>query len=162
MTSALAAAALTTACHHRTDLSGTYATQVSARSLFCASLTHRETAMLRTSTRPRACAEQGLEQKPSHVRRQRYAGRFPRSFAEKHKERAGDPATVGKIEAKGNTGVYTERWRAVTQLGQSSCKRLHSCWHAPPDLRLRDNQRAESAAGPHGRRLYSWLWRPCP
>ena len=73
-------------------------------------------AMLASRTRPRACAEQGVEQKPPHVRRQRYAGRYPRSFAEKHKERAGDAVTVGKIEAKGNTAVGTHRPICVAEI----------------------------------------------
>ena len=72
--------------------------------------------MLVSRTIPRACAEQGVEQTPPHVRRQRYAGRYPRSFAEKHKERAGDAVTVGKIEAKGNTAVGTHRPICVAEI----------------------------------------------
>ena len=74
---------------------------------------------LRTSTLPRACAEQGAEQgaqPPPHVRRQRYAGAYPRSFAEKHKERASDAVTIAKIEAKGNTAVGTHRPIAVAEI----------------------------------------------
>jgi 16S rRNA (cytosine1402-N4)-methyltransferase len=73
--------------------------------------------MLRASTSPRACAEQGAEQpQPPHVRRPRYSGRYPRTFADKHKERASDVVTVGKIEAKGNTAVGTHRPICVQEI----------------------------------------------
>ena len=71
--------------------------------------------MLRLPVRTRACsgAEAGApsETPPAtqHVRRPRYAGNYPRSFAEKHKERAADPVVVANIERKGNTAVGTHR-----------------------------------------------------
>ena len=51
-----------------------------------------------------------------HARRPRYSGKNPRSFAEKYKERAGDAATVAKIESKGNTAVGTHRPIAVKEI----------------------------------------------
>ena len=73
--------------------------------------------MLRVS--PRACAERGAEQSTQpvpHVRRPRYSGAYPRSFAEKHKERASDPLTVSKIQAKGNTAAGTHRPICVLEI----------------------------------------------
>ena len=45
----------------------------------------------------------------AHVRRPRYAGKTPRTFAEKYKERAADETVVAAIEAKGNTASGTHR-----------------------------------------------------
>lgn len=88
--------------------------------------------MLRASASPRACAEQGAEQPQTpHVRRPRYSGRYPRTFAEKHKERASDSVTVGKIEAKGNTAVGTHRpicvQEILTALDPQPGQRLIDC-----------------------------------
>ena len=42
-----------------------------------------------------------------HVRRKRYAGRYPRHFEERHKEHSGDAATVAKVLEKGSTPAGT-------------------------------------------------------
>ena len=41
--------------------------------------------------------------KPSRQRRTRYSGKYPKRFEEKHKERAGDEATVARVLLKGGT-----------------------------------------------------------
>ena len=38
-----------------------------------------------------------------HIRRKRYAGRYPRNFSERYKEQAGDAATVKRVLEKGGT-----------------------------------------------------------
>ena len=40
-------------------------------------------------------------------RRQRYSGKYPKTFEEKHKERAGDEATVARVLQKGSTPAGT-------------------------------------------------------
>ena len=42
-----------------------------------------------------------------HTRRKRYAGRYPRHFSERHKEHAGDEATVKRVLEKGGTPAGT-------------------------------------------------------
>jgi 16S rRNA (cytosine1402-N4)-methyltransferase len=47
-----------------------------------------------------------LKDEESHEpprRRPRYAGRYPRNFAEKYKEHSGDADTISKVLAKGMT-----------------------------------------------------------
>ncbi len=50
--------------------------------------------------------EASLKQQPQ--RRPRYAGRYPRNFAEKYKEHSGDSDTVSKVLAKGMTPAGTK------------------------------------------------------
>ena len=41
------------------------------------------------------------------TRRKRYAGRYPRNFADRHKERSGDAATISRVLEKGGTPAGT-------------------------------------------------------
>lgn len=44
-----------------------------------------------------------------HTRRQRYTGKYPRSYTEKYKETSGDEATIAKVTAKGGTAAGQHR-----------------------------------------------------
>ncbi len=53
---------------------------------------------------------------PPHRRRPRYAGRHPRRFADKYKERAADAETLGKVLAAGKTPAGAHRPIMVAEL----------------------------------------------
>ncbi len=63
-----------------------------------------------------ACSPGGDAAPAVHVRRPRYAGKNPRTFADKYKERAGDAVVVSTIEAKGHTAVGTHRPICVDEI----------------------------------------------
>ena len=58
-------------------------------------------------TVPRRAAPGADAASTPHTRRKRYAGRYPRNFSDRYKEKAGDAATIKRVLEKGGTPAGT-------------------------------------------------------
>ena len=61
----------------------------------------------RRCTVPQGAAPGADAASAPHTRRKRYAGRYPRNFSDRYKEKAGDAATVQRVLEKGGTPAGT-------------------------------------------------------